>query len=168
MDYYGFIANGYNELHREEQLNKLIIIKNNINIKKDKKMLDVGCGTGISSGFECFAVGIDPSIGLLRQNKNDKKLLGAAEMLPFKSNSFDYVISVTSIHNFNNIKKSIDEMKRVGRQNFVFSVLKKSKKFNTIKNLIEKNFKIGKVIEEGKDTIFFCKNPKNTTFIYRK
>lgn len=161
MDYYGFIANGYNELHGEEQLNKLIVIKNNINIKKDKKMLDVGCGTGISSGFGCFAVGIDPSIGLLRQNKNDKKILGAAEMLPFKSNSFDYVISVTSIHNFNNIKKSIDEMKRVGRQNFVFSVLKKSKKFNTIKNLIEKNFKIGKVVEEGKDIIFFLSKIKD-------
>ena len=47
-------------------------------------------------------------------------------------------------------------MNRVGKESYVFSVLKKSKKFDTIKNLIVKNFKIGKVIEEGKDTIFFC------------
>ena len=40
-----------------------------------KKILDVGCGTGISSGFDCFVAGIDPSIGLLRQNKNGKKIL---------------------------------------------------------------------------------------------
>ena len=105
MDYYGFIANGYNELHSEEQLNKLLIIKNSIKISKNTKILDVGCGTGISSQFDCFVVGIDPSMSLLKLNKNSKKIIGLAEGLPFKEDSFDYVVSVTSLHNFNNIKK---------------------------------------------------------------
>ena len=161
MDYYNFIAKGYDELHREEQSNKLLIIKNNIKINKKIRILDVGCGTGISSGFGCFVVGIDPSIGLLKQNKNNKKLLSVAEMLPFKNYSFDYVVSITSIHNFENIKKSINEIKRVGKENFVFSVFKNSKRFDFIKNLIEKNFKIGKVIEESKDLIFFCTTKAN-------
>ncbi|MBS3114871.1 class I SAM-dependent methyltransferase [Candidatus Woesearchaeota archaeon] len=155
MDYYDFIAKGYDELHREEQSNKLLIIKNNIKINKKIRILDVGCGTGISSGFGCFVVGIDPSIGLLKQN-NNKKILGVAENLPFKNYSFDYVVSITSIHNFKNIKKSINEIKRVGKENFVFSVLKNSKRFDFIKNLIEKNFRIIKVVEEEKDSIFFC------------
>src|SRR3989338_10662666 len=110
MDYYTLISRGYNELHMEEQLNKISIIKDNIKIGRSSKILDVGCGTGISSGFGCFVVGIDPSIGLLKQN-NNKKILGVAENLPFKNYSFDYVVSITSIHNFKNIKKSINEIK---------------------------------------------------------
>lgn len=158
MAYYDTISKGYNELHKEEQLKKLTIIKNNVKISKNTKILDIGCGTGISSEFNCFVVGIDQSIGLLKQNNKDKKLLSIAEALPFKDNSFDYVISVTAIHDFKNIKKSIKEMKRVCQQNFVFSILKMSKKFNSIKKLIEKNFNVEKVVEEEKDIIFFCRN----------
>lgn len=156
MAYYDAIAKGYNELYQEEQLNKLSIIKKNIKINKSTKILDVGCGTGISSDFDCFIAGIDPSIELLKQNKNNKKLLSTAENIPFKDHSFDYVISITTIHNFKNINRSINEMKRVGKEKFVFSILKRSKKFNFIKKLIEKNFIIEKVIEDGKDAIFFC------------
>ena len=160
MEYYNHIADGYNELYLEEQSNKLSIIKNNIKINKNTKILDVGCGNGISSQFDCKVIGVDPSVGLLKQNNKNGKLLGVAEMLPFKNSSFDYVISITSIHNFKNIKKSIHEIKRVGKENFVFSVLKKSGKFDFINGLIQKSFFIEKVIEENKDTIFFCKNRK--------
>ena len=156
MAYYDSIAKGYNELHKEEQINKLDIIKKNIRISKRTRLLDVGCGTGLSSEFDCFVVSIDPSIKLLKQNKNDKKLLSVTEMLPFKNSSFDYVISVTAIHNFKNIKKGIGEMKRVGKGDFIFSVLRKSGKFGYIKKMIEKNFKIGKALEEDKDVVFFC------------
>lgn len=157
MEYYNAISEGYDELHKEEQLNKLSVIKTYVKIKKNAKMLDVGCGTGISSEFNCNVTGIDPSLSLLTLNKNKNKIAGMAESLPFKDSSFDYVVSITAIHNFSNIKKSIGEIKRVGKEEFVFSVLKKSKKFDAIKDLIKKSFKIGKVIEEGKDMIFFCK-----------
>ena len=156
MEYYNSISKGYNELHREEQLSKLLIIKNSIKINKKTRILDVGCGTGISSDFNSFVVRIDPSASLLKLNKSNKKIIGMAESLPFKDNSFNCVVSITSIHNFNDIKKSISEMKRVGKDDFVFSVLKKSNKFGLIEKLIEKNFKIDKVVEEYKDIIFFC------------
>ena len=155
---YDSIAGSYNELHGEEQLNKLSIIKKNIKTGKKTKILDVGCGTGISSDFGCFVTGIDPSLGLLKYNKH-LKILSAAEALPFKSNSFDYVISITSIHNFSDILQSISEMKRVGKKNFVFSVLKKSGKFNAIRQAIERNFRLNREIEEEKDVIFFCSKP---------
>lgn len=156
MAYYDTISKGYNELHKEEQLKKLAIIKNNVKISKNTKILDIGCGTGISSEFDCFVVGIDPSIELLKQNKNNGKLLGIAEALPFKDNSFDYIISVTAIHNFENINKSLNEMKRVGKDRFIFSILKKSKKFDSIKRMINDNLKVERVILEDKDAIFFC------------
>ena len=154
MDY-NYIAKGYDELYGEEQEKKVDIIKNNLPLKKDAKLLDVGCGSGVSSGFDCFVIGIDPSINLLKQNKNSK-ICAAAEKLPFSDNSFDFVISVTSMHNFYDIEESINEMKRVGRNYFVFSVLKKSSKFGPIKRLIEKNFNIDQMIEEEKDVVFFC------------
>lgn len=156
MNYYTSISKGYNELHMEEQLDKISIIKDNIKIDKSSKVLDVGCGTGISSDFDCFVVGVDPSIGMLRQNKK-LKVISVAECLPFKNHLFDYVISVTSLHNFSNITESINEMKRVGKQYFVFSVLKKSGKFSYIKGLIEEKFRIESIVEYGKDMIFFCK-----------
>ena len=155
---YDSMAGSYNELYGEEQLSKLSIIKKNIKISKNTKILDVGCGTGISSDFGCFVIGIDPSFGLLGYNKH-LKILGAAEALPFKDNSFDYVISITSVHNFNDIMQSIREIRRVGKKNFVFSVLKKSRKFYVIRQAIESNFRLNMEIEEEKDVIFICRKP---------
>lgn len=156
MDFYSQISRGYDELHREEQLKKLNIIKNNLKIKDNDSLLDVGCGTGISSDFDCKVIGVDPSIKSLNKNKKIK-INSVAEKLPFKDNTFDFVISITAIHNFSSIEKSLEEMKRVGKDKFVFSVLKKSEKFNEIENLIKKYFKIYKVVEDDKDLIFFAK-----------
>ncbi len=166
MPYYDSIAKGYGELYKEEQANKVSIIKKNISINKDTKILDVGCGTGVSSDFECFVVGIDPSLELLMLNKNPMRVLGVAESLPFKNESFDYVISVTSIHNFDGIEKSISEIKRVGRHKFVFTILKKSAKLESIKEAIEKNFKVDKELDEEKDIILLCrKTAKHNIYI---
>ncbi len=155
MGYYDAIAESYDNLYGEEQINKLRLIKNNIKIGKNTRILDLGCGTGISSEFGCFVVGIDTSFGMLKHNKK-LKVFGTAECLPFKTNSLDYIISVTSLHNFNNIKNSINEAKRAGKGRFIFSILKKSKKYCYIKKFIDKNFIIYKTIEEQKDTILFC------------
>lgn len=155
MDYYNNIAKSYNELHREEQLKKVNIILNNIKLKKSDKLLDVGCGTGFYLDlFKCNITGIDPSEELLKQCKH-KTVKANAEKLPFKDNEFDWVISITAIHNFKNISKALDEIKRVGKHKFVFSVLKKSKKFSEIDDLIRKRFNIKKIIIEEKDVIFF-------------
>ena len=155
MDY-DSIASGYNELYGEEQSKKLALIKESIKINKNAKLLDVGCGSGLSSDFGCFTIGIDPSISLLNQNKDKVKFCATAENLPFMDNSFDFVVSVTAMHNFYDIEKAVLEIKRVGRNNFVFSILKKSSKFGPIKRLIEKNFKIDRMTEEEKDVVFFC------------
>ncbi len=47
--YYDEISASYEELHKEEQLKKIEIIKLSINPKKENKLLDVGCGTGLAT-----------------------------------------------------------------------------------------------------------------------
>ena len=153
MTYYDDIANGYNELHKEEQLKKLKIIKENLEINNSDKLLDVGCGTGFSLDyFDCDCQGIDPSKEMAKNNK--KIIIGKAENLPFKDNSYDIVISVTAIHNFDDIEAGLKEIKRVGKDKFVFSVLKKSKSFEKIKKLLYETFNVKKEIEEEKDIVF--------------
>lgn len=158
MAYYDEISDGYDELHKEEQLKKLKIIKNDLKINKSDTLLDVGAGSGISSDFDCRVYCLDPSEELLKRitNRKIRKIAGKAENIPFPDDFFDVVISVTAIHNFDDIEKGLLEMKRVGKDRFVFSVLKKSKKFNIIKKLIEKYFRVNKTVEEEKDMIFFC------------
>ena len=150
LSFYDESALGYNELHGEEQRKKLKIIKENFSVKG--KVLDIGCGTGISSDFD-DVVGIDPSFELLKQS-NKRKVQAIGEYLPFKDDSFDFVISLTAIHNFDDIKKGVEEMKRVGKK-IVVSVLKKSSKLKEIDTLLRQSFKIEKVIEEEKDMIYY-------------
>jgi len=158
MNYYNSISRSYNKLHKEEQLSKIRLIKDNLEIKKKDFLLDVGCGTGIfADEFNCIKIGIDPSIEMLNQGKNAFYIQAYAENLPFKDDSFDNVISVTAIHNFKNIRKGLEEIKRVSRKNIALSILKKSSKINEIKNHIKELFKITKIIEEDKDIIFFAK-----------
>ena len=158
--YYDDISQGYDQLHREEQLNKLGIIRTNLKINKKTKMLDVGCGTGLAAEvFDCELTGVEPSREMASMC-SFKVINTGAEQLPFKDKEFDIVISVTAIHNFDDIEKGLKEMKRVGKQ-FAFSILKKSKRFKDIDTIIRKEFKIKKIILEEKDIIYFTKKCQN-------
>ncbi|MBN2421352.1 methyltransferase domain-containing protein [Candidatus Woesearchaeota archaeon] len=162
--YYDKISSGYDELHEQEQLKKLSIIKKELQITKTTNLLDVGCGTGISSHFDCYVTGIDSSEGLLeiaRRKFTDKDFVKAdAEKIPFQNNSFDIVVSLTAIQNFNDIEKGLNEIKRVGKEKFALSFLKKSSKAMEIEDKINKIFKEFKIkrIEEEKDVIFVIEN----------
>ena len=155
MDFYKIISTSYDRLYGEEQKIKVEMIKQNFNIKKNDLLLDVGCGTGASSDFDCKVIGIDPSVDLIRQY-NENKVVARAENIPFKDKTFDKVISVTSLHNFDDIGEGIKELKRVGKRDFAFSVLKKSSKFCLIEKEIISNFKIRKMLDGKKDWIFIC------------
>ena len=85
--------------------------------------------------------------------KNRKCILGNAEALPFPDQSFDVVMSITAIHNVKDTEKALQEMKRVCKGKVIISLLKKSSKYDVIKEQIEKYFKVT-ALEEEKDTIF--------------
>ena len=158
MGYYDEISSGYEELHREEQLKKVELIKKYLHVKASDKLLDVGCGTGLTTElWECKRYGVDPAPKLLARARKKEEIeykLGAAEAIPYPDGFFDVVISITAIQNFEDISKGLSEIKRVGKDRFVLSFLKKSSKRDLIDSLIRKLFKVTNIIEEEKDMIY--------------
>ena len=123
MNYYDSISSGYNELHKEEQLKKLKIIKENITVKDS--LLDVGCGTGFCLlEFDVkVKAGIDPSVKLVEQcDKSCNCIVGKGEELPFEDNSFDTVVSWEVLEHIPNNKEDsmFKEVFRVLKPNGFF------------------------------------------------
>lgn len=161
MAKYDATAAGYNELHGEEQIRKARVIldylKKHHHIDEYTRVLDVGCGTCVSTAlFPGDKTGIDPSKELLKQCRTPgiKLVHGSAEALPFPDKWFDVVISLTAVHNFDNYEKGLKEMKRVGMKLWVVTLLKKSLKFNAIESSIRKLFKVETVLDDATDAIF--------------
>ncbi len=158
--YYDQIASSYNQLHGEEQRRKLKHISDFISEEKDDYLLDVGCGTGLAQDFfDCNYYGIDPSFELLKK-ANGNVVQAKAERIPFENSIFDIVLCVSAIHNFQNSNKAIREMKRVGKDNFVITVLKKGINEEKVERLIEllnEEFIVDEKVEDKHDYIFFCK-----------
>jgi ubiquinone/menaquinone biosynthesis C-methylase UbiE len=83
-------------------------------------ILDLGCGTGISTrqmakkGSKVFGCDIDEKmLANTPKNKNNITYIkGAAEKLPFPNQTFDFITMFASFHWFVN-KQAINEMKRV-------------------------------------------------------
>lgn len=162
--YYDEIAHGYEELHCNEQEKKVAIIKKYLTVKENNVLLDVGCGTGITSNFPCNIVGLDPSAELLKRfsaplAKSVKTICAPAEKMPLENESFDVVVSITALQNFENPEQGLKEMVRVGKKEarYAISFLKKSAKKEKLTALIQKYFVVEKEVEEDKDIIFFCR-----------
>lgn len=118
-------------------------------------LLDVGCGTGISTNFfKIKSIGIDNCREMIEQGT--KNLIhGDAEKLPFKDKSFNTVISVTAFHNIKNMEKALKEIIRVSKNNNIcITFLKRSKRLVQFRKIVKKYFKNIKEIEEDKDIIF--------------
>ncbi len=150
---YNKIAKSYNELHEEEQIKKLEIIKKNL--KMIPPLLDVGCGTGISTNyFDVVSIGIDSSKEMIKEGRYGNLIYGNAEKLPFLDKSFNTVISVTAFHNFENMEKALLEIKRVSsNENIAITFLKKSKKLDEFRKILKKYFKF-KEIDCYNDVLF--------------
>ncbi|MFH2028073.1 MAG: class I SAM-dependent methyltransferase [Nanoarchaeota archaeon] len=159
MTYYDEISEGYEELHKEEQEKKIALIKKYFKPKKEDKLLDVGCGTGLTTEpWNCKRYGIDPAPKLLARARDKEHIgykLAPAEAIPYEDNFFDVVISITAIQNFHDIEKGLKEIKRVGKERFILSFLKRSPKKDLIENLIRKIFDAEEFVEEEKDIIYF-------------
>lgn len=102
------MANGYN---RPRALYRAMVKLFKKELSGDEKVievLDVGCGTGISSlalkELAFRVTGVDPSMAMLEKAIPDKSveyLKGAAERLPFIKQRFDAVAACVSFHFFN-------------------------------------------------------------------
>ncbi|MFH1638415.1 MAG: class I SAM-dependent methyltransferase [Candidatus Woesearchaeota archaeon] len=157
MGYYSDIAEGYDELHREEQIKKLKLLAKHF--KPKGRMLDIGAGTGISTSFfnNVDAVALDPSEDMLN-HFDGEKAIGDAEHLPFPDKSFDSIISVTALHHVKNVGKAAAEIMRVAKDDaaFAFTILKKAKNSEELREKLKKIFDLEE-IEEEKDYILFSR-----------
>lgn len=97
-------------------------------LKPGDKILDIGCGKGyllydftkVVDGLELH--GIDISEYAIENSKpeiKEKLQLGNATALPWPDNYFDFVYSITTLHNLHNFEldAALREMERVGKGN---------------------------------------------------
>lgn len=102
-------------------------------IKKSDKILDVGCGKGfllyeftqVVPGVEVS--GIDISQYAIENAKEEVKpflKVANASSLPFKDHIFDFVFSITTLHNLYNYElfDALKEIQRVGKKNKYINV----------------------------------------------
>lgn len=169
-NFYSASAKGYDELYGEEQIKKIKSIKKFLedkNIKLDGEILDVGCGSGISTNcFSCIK-GIDPCSELIEIAKNKYPnisfIKAYAEEIPFKNKEFDYTISITASQNFSDLNKSIKEINRVSKKGFLITILKNSSKIKELRKILleyknnNSNYNLFEK-EDEKDAIFVVIN----------
>jgi SAM-dependent methyltransferase len=97
-------------------------------IKPGDKILDVGCGKGFllydftKVGVELDLHGIDISEYAIHNSKpeiRDRLQIASATSLPFPDGYFDFVFSITTLHNLYcyDLDKALREIERVGKKN---------------------------------------------------
>ncbi len=154
MRYYNAIASSYNRLHGQEQLEKARLIREQL--RSQGLLLDVGAGTGIATAeFQqnCSCIALEPSIKMLKRF-NGLRVCGRAEKLPFKSGSFDVVLSITALHHAD-LEKAFNEIKRVAKQDakIGISFFKRAGSFRQAEGL----FRGFKRVDSRFDAIFLKK-----------
>ena len=122
------------ERFNQKKLNSLPVLKDllkrsgfNLEFFKNKKILDIGCGSGrftlafaklgakLSVGVDLGAEGLKLGKFLAKKNKihNVKFYTANVLKLPFKDNSFDFVFCKGVLHHTGNTYKGLSELKRV-------------------------------------------------------
>ena len=101
----------------------LAILENKLTGVKDKKVLELGVGTGSLMPFlkekfgEGHVFGVDINGWLLRNSEKVKDskggIEGKIEQLPIASGSMDRVVSLHTFEHSNDLKAALDEVERV-------------------------------------------------------
>jgi protein-L-isoaspartate(D-aspartate) O-methyltransferase len=92
------------------------------------KILDIGCGKGfllyeislLLPGIEINGLDISNyAISNSKEEIRDRLQIGNANQLPFPDDYFDFVYSITTLHNLHNfdLDNALREMERVGKKN---------------------------------------------------
>ncbi|HOL50165.1 MAG TPA: class I SAM-dependent methyltransferase, partial [bacterium] len=119
-DIYDSVFKKYVRDHYLEK--RLKYIKRNFGNRK--KILDVGCGTGLlamhllQAGFDVYGVDVSPEMVKIAQKRLPGRIVCASvENIPFPDNSFDGVICIATLHHLSvtGFALAIKEMVRVLR-----------------------------------------------------
>ena len=124
-----FIRRGYKKLRG--------LIEERCKNKEKRMLLDIGCGPGVFSDIfrererereREFLYGLDSSLNSLNSKRVFNRVCGDVVCSPFKDNSFDVVISRSSMGYWSNKGKSFDEILRILKPggHFFISDIKKT------------------------------------------
>lgn len=163
MRRYDLTAQIYDMRYADEQTAKIKAALKNVDIRQGSLVLDVGCGTGLLFDYVAekaeTLVGIDIARQILLQAKKRAKNLNNVNLIwadvdhmPLRENVFSHVFAFTLIQNTPNPVKSLEEIKRVAKENaaIVVTGLKKVftlKKFSQIMQSV--GLKINALEDEG-------------------
>ena len=134
-------------------------------LKKGDKFLDIGCAKGflvkdmLNIGIDSY--GLDISDYALRNSEEEtygRLHKGSAISLPFPDHSFDCVVSINTLHNFNkdDFVIALKEMMRVGKNAFFIQV-------DSYYNIKQKN-----IFEDWVLTAEFHGYPKDWLKLFKK
>jgi ubiquinone/menaquinone biosynthesis C-methylase UbiE len=119
-------------------------------IPSDKTGLEIGVGTGRFAEALNIQFGLDPSINMLKlaKSRNISVIKGIGEEIPFKDNSFDFVLIATTLAFIQNINKLFEETKRVVKQSGY-----------VIAGIIDSDSFLGEIYKEKTESKFYsnCK-----------
>lgn len=141
--------------------------------KKSKRILDLGCGAGRhlvylgKRGFVVVGSDLSPSALKLSQERLEKEKVKNYTLIehnmtriPFPNNHFDAVISINVLHHdkLKNIKRTVDEVRRILKKNGLFLatvISPKSPKYKRGKEIEKDTFIVNKGHEAGIPHHFF-------------
>ena len=111
--------------------------------------VEVGVGSGLFAEPLGIKTGIEPSEAMREKAKERgiNVVDGVAENLPWKDNSIDYVVMVTTICFVDDVKKSLSEVYRVlqNRGSFIIA-------------FVDKNSPMGQLYQKNKEESLFYKD----------
>ncbi len=84
-----------------------------------KTVLNVGAGAGSYEPEDKYVIAVEPS-GVMRSQRQKAQKVPAinatADSLPFDDNSFDAAMAMVTVHHWPDIRKGLQELKRVTRE----------------------------------------------------
>ncbi|MFE6719055.1 class I SAM-dependent methyltransferase [Streptomyces albidoflavus] len=86
-----------------------------------RTVVNVGAGAGSYEPGDREVTAVDPSRLMLDQHPGARKVLAAAENLPFEDGDFDGAMAVMTVHHWPDLAGGLAELRRVSRRQAVFT-----------------------------------------------
>ena len=150
---YDSSAEIYDNRYSEIQEKKYREIFSRVNIRSQKSIIDVGCGSGTFLGIveksltdRSLLVGADLSFEMIKiaHNKypNVDFVVADSDNLPFKESTFTGVFSVTHLQNLPIPDTTIREINRISTEkaDIAISVLRKNWTIDKLADLVRNNY----------------------------